>query len=247
MSDRRGANPYEDLARRTTSSGPSRGLVIGIAAVFVVVVLGVVAIFLTGNDGAGGNIDAVQEQGPVEVSGEPLQPMPRVDGFVVPVELDPAVGSTPPTLEGQDFEQGEVSIDPADGRAKVVAFLAHWCPHCQREVPVVVDYLANNPLPEGVDFYGISTLANKLQANFPPHKWLQRENFDFPALLDSREHEIQEAYGLFGTPFWVILDGNNRVVQRTSGELPVEMLDQIFRGAGALAEAGDLPIPDTAP
>ena len=113
MSDRRGANPYEDLARRTTSSGPSRGLVIGIAAVFVVVVLGVVAIFLTGNDGAGGNIDAVQEQGPVEVSGEPLQPMPRVDGFVVPVELDPAVGSTPPTLEGQDFEQGEVSIDPA--------------------------------------------------------------------------------------------------------------------------------------
>ena len=200
----------------------------------------IVAIAVSATSTSGEQSDAMAF-GEVTIEGEGL---PVFDPEAQP---DPALGQVAPTVTSDNLDKTEkITIGP-DGRVKVLLFLAHWCPHCQREVPVVVDYLANNPLPEGVDFYGISTLANKLQANFPPHKWLQRENFDFPALLDSREHEIQEAYGLFGTPFWVILDGNNRVVQRTSGELPVEMLDQIFRGAGALAEAGDLPIPDTAP
>jgi len=222
MSDRRGANPYEDLARRTTSSGPSRGLVIGIAAVFVVVVLGVVAIFLTGNDGAGGNIDAVQEQGPVEVSGEPLQPMPRVDGFVVPFELDPAVGSTPPTLEGQDFEQGEVSIDPADGRAKVVAFLAHWCPHCQAEVPRIQDWVDDGNLPEDVDLYAVSTGVQADGANYPPSKWLDREGWTGDILLDDPDGTAANAWGLTGYPYLVFVDSDGKVTRRASGELPIE-------------------------
>ena len=131
----------------------------------------------------------------MEVSGEPLQPMPRVDGFVVPVELDPAVGSTPPTLEGQDFEQGEVSIDPADGRAKVVAFLAHWCPHCQAEVPRIQDWVDDGNLPEDVDLYAVSTGVQADGANYPPSKWLDREGWTGDILLDDPDGTAANAWG----------------------------------------------------
>ena len=46
-------------------------------------------------------------------------------------ENDPAVGMTIPTVSGSDLQGDPMTIE-ADGQAKVILFVAHWCPHCQR-------------------------------------------------------------------------------------------------------------------
>ena len=65
---------------------------------------------------------------------------PTVTGDPLPVyaagQEDVSVGLTAPTVEGADWEGNPVTIEP-DGTPKILVFLAHWCPHCQAEVPVI--------------------------------------------------------------------------------------------------------------
>ena len=69
---------------------------------------------------------------------------------------DAAVGARAPELRGKDFSGNPVAIVP-DGKAKIILFVAHWCPHCQREVPVVRDWLNSGGLPAGVEVEAVST------------------------------------------------------------------------------------------
>lgn len=131
---------------------------------------------------------------------------------------DPGVGMTAPTVVGADWEGNPVSIEP-DGRPKVVIFLAHWCQHCQAEVPEIVDWLEENGMPEDVDIYGATIFTDPLRANFPPQTWLEREGWDVPTVMDDEDDSIALGYGVFGTPYFVVLDGENRNLGRFSGRI----------------------------
>ena len=63
------------------------------------------------------------------ISGDPLPQFENPNS-------DPAVGLAAPEVSGTDFT-GRATAIKADGRPKVVIFLAHWCPHCQAEVPLI--------------------------------------------------------------------------------------------------------------
>ena len=79
---------------------------------------------------------------------------------------DQGLGLTAPAISGEDFNGNAVSIT-ADGRPKMIVFLAHWCQFCQTEVPVVQNWLNTNPIPDGVDFYSIATSIDPLRGNYP--------------------------------------------------------------------------------
>lgn len=145
---------------------------------------------------------------------------------------DPAVGLTAPTVSGGDWEGNEYTIGP-DGNPKILVFLAHWCPHCQAEVPVIQDWVGSGGLGDQVDLYGITVLTNRLQGNWPPQDWLEEEGWTAPTIMDDQEQSVVFAYGLRGTPFYVVLDGENRVLGRISGEIGVGGLE----GLKAIAEA----------
>src|SRR5690606_20036411 len=140
-------------------------------------------------------------------------------------EDDPAVGQTPPTLTGQDFEGEPSSIDPGDGRATVVVFLAHWCPHCQKEVPMIQGWVDDGNLPDDVDLYAVTTATRADQNNYPPSEWLEREGWSEGILLDDPDQSAASAWGLTGYPYIVFIDAEGQVVRRASGELPEEDLD----------------------
>jgi len=216
----------------TDPRGGSRNntLLIGGIAVGLVAILAVVAIFLTGGDDEPA-ADAVQEQGPVEVGGSALPPFPQVPALVAPADQDPAVGQTPPTLTGEGFDGERVVIDPADGTAKVVVFLAHWCPHCQAEVPVLQGWIDDGNLPDDVEVYGVSTAVTQDRPNYPPSEWLEREGWTGPVLLDDPDSSAATAWGLRSFPYLVFIDTEGKVVARASGELPADqfadLVDQL--------------------
>jgi thiol-disulfide isomerase/thioredoxin len=146
-----------------------------------------------------------------------------VTGSALPVydykaKADPGIGKTAPTLAGQDFSGTPVTTAP-DGHPKVISFVAHWCPHCQREVPRLASYLRDHGLPAGVEFYFVPTATNPNYGNYPPSSWLQEAGVsNVPTIVDSDKSDALVAYGQGDFPYMVMLDSQNKVVFRHSGE-----------------------------
>ena len=148
----------------------------------------------------------------VNIEGDPL---PAFDGQ----EPDPAMARLAPAFAATTFDGVEVSVLPGDGTGKVIGFFAHWCPHCQRELPRMADWMASNQLPPGVEVIAVSTAVDPGRGNYPPSAWFEEEQWPAVAVRDSETNEIGQAYGLRGFPYMVGVDSDGRVVARVSGEL----------------------------
>lgn len=168
-------------------------------------------------------VDDTDANGPVEtadvdVDAPSLPPFGAAD--------DDAVGLVAPGLTGTSIDGRSMSITPGDGPT-IVGFFAHWCPHCQAEVPVVVDWLADGGLPDDVELLAVSTAVEEVRGNFPPSDWFAAEGWDVPTMADDARGSAHIAYGGGGFPYWVVLDAQGVVVARTAGELPASGLDEL--------------------
>ncbi|MGB7861407.1 MAG: TlpA disulfide reductase family protein [Acidimicrobiia bacterium] len=143
---------------------------------------------------------------------------------------DPTIGFPAPTVSGADWNGVPTTIE-ADGRPKLIVFLAHWCPHCQAEVPEVQAWLDAGNLPDDVDIYSVTALTNPTRTNWPPQDWLEAEGWTVPVIMDDAESTVATAYGMTGTPFWVVLDGENNNLGRVSGQVGVTGLETMVRVA----------------
>jgi thiol-disulfide isomerase/thioredoxin len=195
------------------------GIIGGVVGLALVVVL---ALAIAGEE----PVDASIGYGDPVVTGDPL---PIFDPTAA---ADPVVGLTAPSAVGADWDDNEVKIE-ADGRAKIVVFLAHWCPHCQAEVPVVQTWLDEGNLPDDVDMYSVVTSTDRLRPNWPPQDWLEEEGWTVPALMDNEIGTVAVNYGMSGTPFYVVLDGDNNVIRRASGEIGTAGLNVLVAEAQA--------------
>jgi len=162
----------------------------------------------------------------VEITGDGLGPMP--EGVrVATAENDPVAGTPAPELVGTDFAGNELVIGN-DGRAKVIYFVAHWCPHCQDEIPVVQELIDDGVQPEAVDIYAVSTAVDEGQGNFPPQAWLIDENFTPPVVRDSAGNELFRAFGGSSFPYAVYLDAGNNIVARTAGGMEKSVTTELW-------------------
>jgi cytochrome c biogenesis protein CcmG, thiol:disulfide interchange protein DsbE len=134
-----------------------------------------------------------------------------------------SIGDPAPELSGTSIEGEPLTIEN-DGRAKLVGFFAHWCPHCQREVPVLVDWIEQGNDPDDVDIYAVSTDVRPASGNYPPSAWFEEEGLDLPILKDDAGGAAHGAFGRGGFPYWVVVDADGNVVARQSGESTPEEL-----------------------
>ena len=124
-----------------------------------------------------------------------------------------------PTLEGTDLEGQPLTI-PSPG-PKLVVFLAHWCPHCQAEVPLLVDWIDSGEVPDGVEVYGVATSNDPNADNDPADAWLAREGWVQPTLLDDEANTFADDYGVQGFPYLAFVDADGTIVETMSGEKPI--------------------------
>jgi cytochrome c biogenesis protein CcmG, thiol:disulfide interchange protein DsbE len=143
---------------------------------------------------------------------------------------DAAVGLPAPHLEGTGLDGEELTV-PSAGIPTVVAFLAHWCPHCQREVPQLVDWFVEDGLPADVDLVAVATANERTATNFPAGEWLHREAWPVPTMLDDEDNSSGLAYGVSGYPFFVAIDAEGTVVARTSGAIGVAGVRELIDAA----------------
>jgi cytochrome c biogenesis protein CcmG, thiol:disulfide interchange protein DsbE len=190
----------------------------------LIVLLALVAFFATRDDT--GSADATVDGGPAE-GVEMVRPV-TVDGPALPSfergVPDPAVGRTAPEIRGSGFAGSPVEIEPGD-RPRLIIFVAHWCPHCQREVPKIVQWLEESGTPEGLDMTVVATATDPNRPNYPPSEWLDEEGLNLPAMADDEDGTAAEAMGLSGYPYFVLLDKDHKVLARDTGELTTGQLD----------------------
>ncbi|MDX2380434.1 MAG: TlpA disulfide reductase family protein [Acidimicrobiia bacterium] len=212
--------------------------IVGGAVLVVLLILGIALVASSGDDGddtasteagagagtvepgdeAGGSEsgDGADDSGSggetrsVTVTGEPLPPLGSPDD-------DPAVGTQAPVLDGEEFDGTPITIGaPTDGPTMVV-FLAHWCPHCNAEIPELIELDEAGSLPEDLDVVGVSTAVAADRDNYPPSEWIVEKGWPWPIMVDSADFAALDAYGGTGFPFTVMLDENGVVLARKSG------------------------------
>ena len=176
----------------------------------LVILAGAAIVAASGADGE----ESGQAFGSVSVVGSSLPPYAA--------GADAAVGMAAPTVQGEDY-----TLAPGEGPA-VVAFLAHWCSHCQAEVPVIQDLVDNGEIPENVNLVGVATSIDRTAGNYPPGAWLEREGWTSPLIFDDQASTAGEAYGVTSFPMWVVLDSDGNVVGRLAGRIGEDGIKQLL-------------------
>ena len=195
------------------------------------VVAGGLAVALTagGGDSASGKLEVAKSV--------------TVDGAALPAfnspTADPAIGRTAPTLTGRTFDRTPIVIGN-DGKPHVLVFVAHWCPHCQAEIPRIVS-LERAGQTSGVAVTAIATGTNENAPNYPPSAWLRSAGWPYPVLVDTGKGTAAGAYGLTSYPYLVFVDASGKVAARVSGEVAPADLQKMF---AALAAGAEVPIPN---
>jgi len=119
-------------------------------------------------------------------------------------------GVTLPDIDGREVKLGA----ERDGELFVLIFWATWCQPCRSELAKLsTAYLDYED--RGLRLYAISIDGPGTVAQVP--SWVRRERYSFPVLLD-RETEVLGRYHPGGDiPFYVVLDGDGRVLERHQG------------------------------
>jgi len=154
-----------------------------------------------------------------------------IDGDVLPAIPadgdDPAIGTLAPVVTANSLANGNpITLD--GGSARVIGFFAHWCPHCQAELPELTDWLGENELPPNTEFIAISTAVDETRGNFPPSAWFTDVGWPAPVLVDDADSTLLNTYGFSGFPAFIAIDASGVVVARAGGNIGTEGFAELF-------------------
>lgn len=149
----------------------------------------------------------------------------RVDGEALPPLGDPstdaAIGLTAPVLVGESFDGSGVTTASDDGPVMVV-FLAHWCPHCNDEIPRLLELEAAGRFPDDLKIVAVSTAVSPDSPGFPPSEWIVEKGWLWPVMADDVDFVNETnvgaaAFGVTGFPFITVVGAEGTVLARWSG------------------------------
>lgn len=153
---------------------------------------------------------------PVEAEGEMLLALEDPDN-------DPARGKIAPVVNGFGFDGAPLTIEPT-GKPMLVVFLAHWCPHCNAEIPRLIEWKDSGAMPADLGVVGVSTGARDDAPNWPPSQWVVDKAWPWPVMADNEDQNAAVAFGVSGYPGLILLNGDGKVLARRSGEAGIDEL-----------------------
>ncbi len=210
----------------------NRTVIIVVGVIVLVLGLAGAAVLLTGGDDESSGVlapgetpretygDDVEQNRPVQVTGDALVGLDSV------VDIDPAIGQAMPVIEGAGFDGRPVTVGGPTAGPTMYVFLAHWCPHCNDEIPELIDLKNRDGIPEGMNVVAISTGVQDGAPNYPPSEWLVDKDWpsQWPVMADSVESTSFVVNGGGGFPYLMIVDADGNVLDRASGTKSAEDL-----------------------
>lgn len=209
------------MSAKSGTSTPNR-LVLVLVGVALVAFVGVVAVLSAGEGADLPSLDDVA--GAVIVDGDPI-PVPYPEDATTP---DPAVGLPAPVITALDYEDVPVTIGGSD-RAKVLVFLAHWCPVCNQELPTLRSIIDADGVPDEVDLVLVTTGLDPGRPNWPPRTWLDDAGLGaVTTVRDDADDAMMRAFGLRAYPAWAVVGADGTLLARRQGLLPAVGIAQLL-------------------
>jgi cytochrome c biogenesis protein CcmG, thiol:disulfide interchange protein DsbE len=209
------------MATKTGSKVPGWMLAVGGVAVLLLAVL--IAVLTTGESGD-------------RVTAEELAGSPEIEGEAMPPAGDPAqdpmLGEPAPVVRGEGFDGSAITVGEP-GQPELLVFMASWCPHCQEELPDLVELMEQDRVPDEVRLTTVVTGLDENRDNWPPDAWLEEEGWSGPVLVDDVDASVAEVFGQPGTPYFVAIDGEGQIAARVSGRLPQDVVAQLLQDLAA--------------
>ncbi len=224
------------VARSPGEEGGSSRKAIWIALAVVIAMVVAVTVFASRGDDSKANpsdtttdssgLASLPASQPVTVTGTPLV---KFDAASNP---DPAEGVEAPLLSGLNFSGTPIVMDPATKGPYMLVFLAHWCVHCNAEVPRLINWKNSGGVPTGLNVIGVGTAVSQTAPNYPPAVWFSNKGWPWPVMVDEAQGDgaagtAATAYGASGWPYFVIVGADGKVKARVSGEVQVSDLQKI--------------------
>ena len=218
--------PEMAQSRKTNKANEAKARtqrIVFIAIAVVVLLAGGFAVVSGGDSPTSGGTGSVPngagEFQDAEIIGDALPAQPESG-------TDPAIGMKVPEIRARNFDGGPVSLRIASvKRPTMVVFLAHWCPHCNREVPRILELDAQGGIPAELRVVGVATGSRDDQPNWPPSVWLEEMKWKWEVAADSQDGRIFAAYGGMSFPTMVLVAPDGSVMDRFSGEAEVSELE----------------------
>ena len=147
---------------------------------------------------------------------------------------DVSLGAVAPTFSTTG--PNHALVEYAHGKPTILAFLVHWCPHCQAELPVLSALVADGDTA-GVEVIAVSTAFDETRGNWPPSAWFEAESWPAQVAVDSSTADIATAFGMTSFPYLVAVDANGVVVGRRVGGGAAQVAELVALATGADAAA----------
>jgi peroxiredoxin len=128
------------------------------------------------------------------------------------------VGSQAPDFNATTVDGSSVSLEDKGGKdATMLVFFATWCPHCNKEAPIISE-LADSHQDLRVIMVGIDGQDNpdKVQA------FVEKYGIEGPAVYDP---SLDSPYKVSGYPTVYVLDKDQKIVAANAGETSPDVLE----------------------
>ncbi|MBS1195780.1 MAG: hypothetical protein H6R33_500 [Actinobacteria bacterium] len=167
-----------------------------------------------------------------------------VSGTALPVLQqgveDTAAGLAVPQITGADFG-GNAQAIIANGNSKLIVALAHWCPYCNQELPVLRDWYAAADLPAGLEVILVNVFTDPTRDHYPPSTWLAELSWTGPVIADDAAGSVARALGIASVPYNLLVTPEGTVAGRIIGGLTVEQLDSAVEYLAGLSAGTTTP------
>ncbi|MEN8235448.1 MAG: TlpA disulfide reductase family protein [Actinomycetota bacterium] len=161
-------------------------------------------------------------------------------GWLPPFEQgqpDSALGVVLGDVTGPEYyTEAAITIDPTDGVSRAWLIWAHWCPHCQRELPEVSEwYVEHRDEYPNVELLSVSSSIDDTRGN-PLEPYLDDLQLPFPTIVDA-DLALAQQLGVSAYPFWVFTGPDGTTLLRIAGYLETAQIQEIFAQLEEMAAA----------
>ena len=141
----------------------------------------------------------------------------NAENFTVNDEGLIPVGERAPSFTAKTVGGGSVSVGNGAAEATMLVFFATWCPHCQKEAPVMSELESQ--------YEGLRMVMVGIDGQDNPEKvrqYVERYDIESPAVY---EPSLGSEYGVSGYPTVYVLNKDNEVIGAHAGEAPREVYE----------------------
>jgi thiol-disulfide isomerase/thioredoxin/uncharacterized membrane protein YphA (DoxX/SURF4 family) len=136
-----------------------------------------------------------------------------------------ATGAAVPAFTAPALAGGQVRWRDVSGFPTVLAVWASWCPHCQRELPLLTKIAPDYPRVRVVTV----VTAVGLRPGPSPQQFVEQASLRFPVAVDDADATLARALGVQGLPTLYLVGPDGRIAGAAQGEVGEDALRAAFQ------------------